>query len=224
MDVKKIVNSLIDDIANGVAISQILLKAQIVAYNIDDAMFSNLIRNEQQGYSPEDNIPDYRKLKTLVKATFADAWDHVQTVDVHSEAIEDKTLRDLMTFVDVKEPLVQVEAMYNNTESEMLRMQVPVFAYPTIKDLYKCHEYEVYSAHHCFPKESLLTIVETFKSQLLDSLLQFNDKLDWNIELSADKNRDTAKTIINNVYNVHAAVANMGAGSVETQDITLTRK
>lgn len=221
MDSKNIVNSLIDDIANGAAISQILLKAQIIAYNVGDEKFSKLIKNEQQGYSPNDDIPDYRKLKSMVKATFVNSWGNVQTVDVHSEMIEDKRIRDLLTFVYVKDSLVQVEAMYNNAESGMLRVQVPVFAYPTIKSLYDSdgYGYEVHSANHCFPKESLLSIVENVKAQLLDLLLQFNDKLDWKMELSADKNKDMAKTIINNVYNVKAVVANMGEGSVETNDI-----
>lgn len=221
MDSKIIVNSLIDDIANGAAISQILLKAQIIAYNVGDEKFSKLIKNEQQGYSPNDEIPDYRKLKSLVKATFVDSWGNVQTVDVHSEMIEDKRIRDLLTFVYVKDPLVQVEAMYNNAESGMVRVQVPapVFAYPTIKSLYDSYGYEVHSANHCFPKESLLSIVEKVKVQLLDLLLQFNDKLDWNMGLAADKNKNMAKTIINNVYNVKAVVANMGEGSVETNDI-----
>lgn len=222
MDSKIIVNSLIDDIANGAAISQILLKAQIIAYNVGDEKFSKLIKNEQQGYSPNDEIPDYRKLKSLVKASFVNSWGNVQTVDVHSEMIEDKRIRDLLTFVYVKDSLVQVEAMYNNAESGMVRVQVPVFAYPTIKSLYDSDGYEVHSANHCFPKESLLSIVEKVKAQLLDLLLQFNNKLDWNMELAADKNKNIAKTIINNVYNVHAAVANMGNGNVETQDITLT--
>lgn len=219
MDSKNIVNSLIDDIANGVAISQILLKAQIIAHNVGDEKFSKLIKNEQQGYPPNDDFPDYRKLKSMVKATFVDSWGNVQTVDVHSEIIEDKRIRDLLTFVYVKDSLVQVEAMYNNAESGMLRVQVPVFAYPTIKSLYDSDGYEVNSANHCFPKESLLSIVENVKAQLLDLLLQFNDKLDWKMELSADKNKDMAKTIINNVYNVKAVVANMGEGSVETNDI-----
>lgn len=222
MDSKKIVNSLIDDIANGAAISQILLKAQIIAYNVGDEKFSKLIKNEQQGYSPNDDIPNYRKLKSMVKATFVDSWGNVQTVDVHSEIIEDKRIRDLLTFVYVKESLVQVEAMYNNAESGMLRVKVPVFAYPTIKELYKNYNVKVYSANYCFSKESLLSIVENVKAQLLDLLLQFNDKLDWDMELTADKNKDMAKTIINNVYNVKAVVANMGNGNVETQDITLT--
>lgn len=222
MDSKKIVNSLIDDIANGAAISQILLKAQIIAYNIGDENFSKLIKNEQQGYSPNDEIPDYRKLKSMVKATFTDSWGNLQIVDVHSEIIEDNRIKDLLTFVYVRDPLVQVESLYNNAESGMVRVQVPVFAYPTIKELYKNYNVNVYSANHCFPKESLLSIVEIFKAQLLDLLLQFNDKLDWNIDLAADKNKDKAKTIINNVYNVHAAIANMGNGNVETQDITLT--
>lgn len=219
MDSKKIVNSLIDDIANGAAISQILLKAQIIAHNVGDEKFSKLIKNEQQGYSPNDDIPDYRKLKSMVKATFVDSWGNVQTVDVHSEIIEDNRIKDLLTFVYVREPLVQVEAMYNNAEGGMARVQVPVFAYPTIKSLYDSDGYEVHSANHCFPKESLLSIVENVKAQLLDLLLQFNDKLDWKMDLAADKNKNMAKTIINNVYNVKAVVANMGEGSVETNDI-----
>lgn len=109
--------------------------------------------------------------------------------------------------------------MYKNAESPMVEVQLPVFAYPIIISLYKCDGFSVYSAHHSFPKESLLTVVETFKAQLLDILLQFNDKLDWNIDISSAKNKNMAKTIINNVYHVNTVVANMGDGNVETQDI-----
>lgn len=219
MDSKKIVNSLIDDIANGAAISQILLKAQIIAYIVGDENFSKLIKSEQQGYLPNDEIPDYRKLKSMVKATFADSWSNTKTVIVPCEAVDDKRIRDLLTFVYVRDPLVQVESLYNNAESGMVRVQIPVFAYPTIRELYKKNDLEVYSANHCFPKESLLSIVEIFKAQLLDLLLQFNDNLDWNMDLAADKNKDKAKTIINNVYNIKAVVANMGDGNVTTKDI-----
>ena len=224
MDVRTIVNSLIDDIANGTSVSQILLKAQIIAYNIGDKKFSNLIKCEQQGYSPNDEIPDYRKLKTIVKANFADSFGNSQIVEVHTEAVDDIKIRDLLTFVEARDPLVQVETMYKNAESEMVRVALPVFAYPIIKGLYKDNVWNVYSAYHCFPKESLLTVVEIFKAKLLDSLLQFNDKLDWNMELTADKNKNMAKAIINNVYNINAAIANTGDGTVETQDITLTKE
>lgn len=44
MDVRKIVNTLIEDIANGTSINQILLKAQIVAFSVDDKRFSQLIK------------------------------------------------------------------------------------------------------------------------------------------------------------------------------------
>lgn len=159
----------------------------------------------------------------MVKATFVDSWGNVQTVNVPCEAIENVIERDLLTFVYVREPLAQVETMYNNAERGIFRMQVPVFAYPTIKELYKKNGIEVYSANNCFPKESLLSIVEIFKAQLLVLLLQFNDKLDWSMDLAADKNKGMAKTIINNVYNVKAVVANMGEGNVETNDIIVKR-
>lgn len=187
MDVRKIVNTLIEDIANGTSINQILLKAQIVAFNVDDKRFSQLIKNEQQGYSAKDEIPDYRKQKAMVKATFVDSFQNVQTVEVHSEAIEDKRIRDLMMYVYVKEPLIQLEQMYENSETEMLRMSVPVFAYPTIEALYSNYNVKVYSSYYCFPKESLLSIVETFKAQLLDLLLQFDKELNWNIDLTDKK-------------------------------------
>lgn len=219
MDIRSIVNRLIDDIANGASISQILSKAQIVVFSISDDMFSKLIKNEQQGYSSEDIMPNYRKVKTMVKATFIDPFNNIQTVNVPCEAIEDEKIRDLMTYVYVREPLVQVEAMYNNAESGMVTMQVPIFAYSTIKSLYNSDGYKVYSAKYCFPKESLLSIVENFKAQLLDLLLQFDKELDWNAELSDDKNKSMAKAIINNVYNVNAVVANMGSGNIETNDI-----
>lgn len=220
MDIRSIVNRLIDDIANGASISQILLKAQIVAFSIGDDMFSRLIKNEQQGYSSEDTMPDYRKVKTMVKATFVYPFNNIQqTVNVPCEAIEDEKIRDLMTYVYIRDPLVQVEAMYSNAESEMVTMQVPIFAYSTIKSLYNSDGYKVYSAKYCFPKESLLSIVENFKAQLLDLLLQFDKELDWNAELSDDKNKSMAKAIINNVYNVNAVVANMGSGNIETNDI-----
>lgn len=48
----------------------------------------------------------------MVKATFVDSFQNVQTVEVHSEAIEDERIRDLMTYVFVREPLIQVENMY----------------------------------------------------------------------------------------------------------------
>lgn len=87
MDTKEIVDSLIEDITNDAAISHILLKAQIIAYNIGDEKLCKLIKCEQQGYSSNDEKPDYRKLKTMVKATFANNLGNIQIVTVPCEAI-----------------------------------------------------------------------------------------------------------------------------------------
>ena len=221
MEIRTIVNNLIDDISNGVSVSQILLKAQIIAFNLADERFSLLIKNEQQGYSPKGEIPDYRKQKSMMKATFLDAFQNSQTIEVHTEAIEDERIKNLMTYVYVKEPLVQVEEMYKNAENGMVRVQVPVFAYPTIENLYKGYNVKLYSAYQYFPKESLLSIVETFKAQLLDMLLQFDKKLDWQLDISTGKNKSMAQTIIKNVYNIHAVVANTGNGTISTDDISV---
>ena len=70
------------------------------------------------------------------------------------------------------------------------------------------------------PLTPLLYIVDTFKSRLLQMLLQFDKELDWKLDLTTGQNRQTATTIINNI---HAVVANTGSGKVETKDINIEK-
>lgn len=216
MDIRKIVNELIEAISGDSPIDQILLKAQIVAFAIDNADFTSFIKCEQAGYSPEDAIPDYRKISSRVQATFATPFFPSQTVTVPTELIKDQHIKDLMTFVTMRQPLIQLDAMYYNAIESLVSVELLAFAYPTIESLYKQNGQKVYSAFHQFPKESLLSIVCTFKSRLLQMLLQFDKELDWKLDLTTGYNRQTTTTIINNI---NAVVANTGNGNVETKDI-----
>lgn len=220
MDIRKVVNDLIEAISGNSSIDQILLKAQIVAYAIDNADFTRFIKCEQAGYSPEDAIPDYRNIRSRVQATFTTPYFPTQTVIVPTELIKDKQIKDLMTFVSMHQPLIQLEAMYNNAKDSLVSVQLPAFAYPTIESLYRQNGQKVYSAFQQFPKESLLSIVCTFKSRLLQMLLQFDKELDWKLDLATEQNRKTATTIINNI---NAVVANTGSGNVDMNDINIEK-
>lgn len=220
MDIRKIVNELIVAISGNTSIDQILLKAQIVAFAIGNADFIKFIKSEQTGYSPEDAIPDYRHIRARVEATFVTPFFSAQTVTVPTELIEDKLINDLMTYTSMRQPLIQLEAMYNNEKGSLVSVQLPAFAYPTIESLYKRNGQKVHSAYQQFPKESLLSIVCTFKSRLLQMLLQFDKELDWKLDLTTGQNRQTATTIINNI---HAVVANTGSGNVDTKDINIKK-
>lgn len=220
MDTRKIVNELIAGIADGAPISKILLKAQIIAFNLSNEDFSNFINSEQQGYKSGTPVADYRHIKSRVKATLIAPFSNAQEVIVPVEMVENKRIQDLLVFVDIREALGQIEVMYNNAESSMIRVQLPVFAYKTIESLYENKDVRVYSAVHEFPKESLLYIVDTFKSRLLHLLLQFDKELDWKLDLTTVQNRQTATTIINNI---HAVVANTGGGNVDTKDINIEK-
>lgn len=220
MDIRKVVYELIDAISGNSSIDQILLKAQIVAHGIDNAHFTNIIKCEQEGYSSKDAIPDYRNIRARVQATFVTPFYNYQTVIVPTELINDERIKDLMTFVTMRQQLIQLEAMYNNAKESLVSVQLPAFAYPTIESLYKQNGQKVYSAYQQFPKESLLSIVSTFKSRFLQMLLQFDKELDWQLDLTTGQNRQTATTIINNI---HAVVANTGSGNVDTKDIHLEK-
>ena len=69
IDLKKQIESIIEDLANDAPISRILLKAQTIAFYIKDDSFTNWIKNEQNGYSTINDLPEYRKAKWLSRLT-----------------------------------------------------------------------------------------------------------------------------------------------------------
>ena len=66
--IKDIINKIIQDLGDDRPIKGILLKAQIVASQLNNKEFEEWIKSEQNGYSDAKNLPDYRVLGAIVKA------------------------------------------------------------------------------------------------------------------------------------------------------------
>lgn len=90
IDLKKQIESIIEDLANDAPISRILLKAQTIAFYIKDESFTNWIKNEQNGYSTINDLPEYRKAKCEVKAKVFTPFQGSSEFFVPVDAIKDK--------------------------------------------------------------------------------------------------------------------------------------
>lgn len=69
MDKKELINKLILDLAQDAPMSQVMLMAQAVSFELQNKLFSDWIRKEQRGYDKckDNEIPSYREVSCILK-------------------------------------------------------------------------------------------------------------------------------------------------------------
>lgn len=93
--IKDIIDKIIQDLGDDKPIKGILLKAQIVASQLNNKEFEEWIKSEQNGYSDAKNLPDYRVLGAIVKANVFQPYivlDYTKTVQSLLEYLKMKLL------------------------------------------------------------------------------------------------------------------------------------
>lgn len=219
MDVKKIVEEAIIGMSDNIPISQILRKAQVVAAFLGNSDFSSFVKNEQYGYAPNTNVPNYRIVKTQAIARFYKPFIGFEDVLIHPELIENKTIQKHLSSVELRQSLFEIEELCNQNEGGSYEMMIPVFAYSILEEMYK-NQAKVHKAWHRLSKASLLNVIELFKSNLLGVFLEMDKSLDWNLDFQSEHNKPIITQIVSN--NITATIANIGDGSVNAGDITVS--
>ena len=69
--IKDIIDKIIQDLGDDKPIKGILLKAQIVASQLNNKEFEEWIKSEQNGYSDAKNLPDYRVLIVVFTTNYS---------------------------------------------------------------------------------------------------------------------------------------------------------
>ena len=211
INLKKQIESIIEDLANDAPISRILLKAQTIAFYIKDETFTFWIKAEQNGYDDIETIPEYRKVKCGVKASISIPFRGIFTnMDVPVDAIENKTIKENLSYIIFLEPISEIEEMSKADDGKSLRMNVPSFAYNTISQFYPHGNIE--GAWKFTNPSSATAIISIVKSKLLDFFLNFEQEIDINVNFDVMANKEKIQTIVNQTIN--AAVVNSGNGSV----------
>lgn len=205
---RNIIIDFMDAISSGVSISHILEKALVIASYIGNDKLIKFINCEKNGYPIDEAIPDYRRVNARVEAVFVGKFISPQTVIIPAKLIEDQRVQDLMSSVNIRESLLQLEKMAQDNDDPLMSVELSATYHPLIESMFEKSEYTLEKANYRFPKTSLQGIIRSFKTLLHDLMLQFDKDFDCDKELSSTPNKDKVSSIMNNVITPHMVAIN----------------
>ena len=192
-----------DAISSGVSISHILEKALAIASYIGNDELIKFINSEQNGYTIEEAIPDYRRVNARVEAVFVGKFISPQTVIIPEKLINDQRVQELMSSVYMRESLPQLAEMSRDKDEPLISVELSATYHPLIESIFEKSEYKVDKAYYRFPKASLQGIISSFKTLLYDLMQQFDIELDWDKKFSSTSNKEKVVSIMSNEARPH---------------------
>ena len=201
IDIKRQIESILEDLVNNASISSILLKAQAIAFYLENEEFANWIKLEQNGY---DNkiIPEYRKAKCSVKINVNNS-----EIDFPTNTVKDKKIREYLSYIYFNDPISIVEQWKNDKSITLLKKDITSFI-----NKY----YPVNSAHIVTDVSIANAIIDSVKSTLLNSLLKLTKQFDLcvNFDIMANKDKTLPDVNHNNI-----SIVNNGNMSINQSEI-----
>ena len=130
---RNIIIDFMDAISSGVSISHILEKALGIASYIGNDKLIKFINCEKNGYPIDEAIPDYRRVDARVEAVFVGKFISPQTVIIPAKLIEDRRVQDLMSSVNIRESLLQLEKMAQDNDDPLMSVELSATYHPLIE-------------------------------------------------------------------------------------------
>ena len=210
IDLKKQIESIIEDLVNNASISSILLKAQAIAFYLKDDTFSNWIKAEQNGYPNINELPEYRKIKCAIKVDVSIPFQGIyNNMDFPIDAIDDANIRDDLSHIYFCDPITVLEKLGDNQKNDILKVNASAFLYSIIGDHYNGN---IEGVRKITNTSSAKAIIDSVKSKLLDFFLKIEEQIDLNVNFDVMANKEKIQTIMNQT--IKAGVVNTGSGNI----------
>ncbi|PHV61591.1 hypothetical protein [Cyanobacterium aponinum] len=200
IDIVNIIKQIQSDIINPqISLATIFLKAKALAHYLNNHELKKWVKNELDGYSNMDELPNYRIITTVLLGTFFNGvYKHsnkiLSTIDIPEE------LRQSVGKVYFPQGIVGLEAM---TKSKNLRNPMPgdwVNLYNIInaESLSNGH-YQLIEAHHPITETSIFQTLGAIRSRLLDFVLEISN-LSWDMANETPPSEQIAKIFQVTIY------------------------
>jgi hypothetical protein len=186
LNIKAMIESVIEDLSNNVDVSQFALKVKLIASKLKNPEFSAWVKNELEGYDSKVELPSHRIIDTQIVATvLIQSGFNMVTLTNHVMPLINLMDIDVikqLSVIKINESVLSLEQGikiqdkeigYSLTEWERSKIS-GIYANSTIN-----------SAHKTINQASLGQIVYNFKSTLLEMFMAFDDNI-FNDELDFD--------------------------------------
>jgi hypothetical protein len=200
MDTKKLIENIIEDLVNDVPMAKLMLKAQTIAYSLNNSEFKEWIEHEQNGYPNTKMIPDYRVIPCSLKVDIALPFQRIyRNYLLPADLIQNEQDRDFLRMARLTESISSLENMITDFDDQKtLAMLVPGFLWPSIN---KCldRDANIIAACQEISPSSIKGVVDSFKSKLLKFFLELTAQME--IDLNVMTNREKIANIMNQTIN-----------------------
>jgi len=218
MDINQICEEIVYDITRKSAISEILLKTQVLSSMIDIEGFSQWVNNEQNGYSEPLKVPEYRKLGCNVTASLTIPFHVGQTeMNVPVDAIRHEGAREMLSKVYYDSAAVEAERLAETSNEGRLRKPTPAMAIQYVQELFPSAHVE--AVFQDLSPYSFATLIENVKSRILNFILGLNKEGVIQLEMRVPDNKEAVSKIYYQTFN--NSIVNNEGGRVSAENILL---
>ena len=198
MDKKELINKLILDLAQDAPMSQVMLMAQAVSFELQNKLFSDWVRKEQRGYDKckDSEIPFYREVSCILKVDiFIPFRGMITNFTVPEGAIKDSMVKKFVTSVKLPQSLSELEEIQKNNVDSTLRLGVPSNIFPYIDSV--LNNGTVQGATRMISSTTPSLIINRVKAKMLD-YFSFMSK---QVDMDADFHESSIQKQLDNLFN-----------------------
>lgn len=225
MNIKNLVESIIYDIADSkIKIGDLLRKTRILAFKLQNENLKSWLDNEVNGYSDEDELPQYRKLSAVLfgqitqNRGFAGLAQHAH-FRLPVDHLDDK-IRSLVQSWNCYNPISEIQHIIDAQSNEgclHVTCNTKIISLIQQRLEWNVHIDQIWLEVQIY---DLVNIIESVKNQLLEMMLTIDSELELGVDFNLPQDRQRVNRIVNNIT---AGVANFGDNShLELSNNTIT--
>lgn len=220
MDVKKLIEDVLMDLADNKTLVDVSSKIQIIVRMLGDEKLKAWYTCEfVTGYNDSSLLPDYRisraadiKANYLVPQGFGAMQFSGQSVPVGNLGVD--KYKEIMTvrFTDTITSIVE----YSKQPKDLAMSLSPYERVLVQQVLVEAH---IQNVHKVLSPSTFQTIIDNVKGRIIDLFMDLNEKVfDGRLDIKSKSAKEEIHQVITN--NITAAIANVGDGTVNASNIT----
>lgn len=217
LNLKGMIESVIEDISNDSSISSFIFKVQIIGRNLKNKDFSQWVKNEIDGYSTNTTLPEYRIFSTQIIADLMveQPYRGILTLKNHTMPLAhlSQEIREDISKIHLRQSLISLEEIINSSTTGEIAYTTSEYERYHLQKIYE--NSTILSSHKTFNKSDINLVIYKFKSTLLEMFCDFNDKI-FNDEIDFDimTKKKEIDTIINQTINTGIYVADNATANI----------
>lgn len=215
MDMKELVESIIVDITNrDVSISDLLRKAQVLAFKLNNDSLKQWLNYEVNGYESDAQLPKYRKLSAVLFGQIEQNRGFAGSMLYHHfrlpiEHLSDK-IQSMIQSWDCRSPINEIQHILDSGKSEgNVRITCNNKIIPLVSQALESNVY-VNQVWLEVQQYDLFNILDSVKNKLLDIILSIDTELELGVNFNLPQAQQRVNQVVNNIT---AGVANFGDNS-----------